>query len=171
MLHKPGLGPPAPAGTARSLCNRWSTRRRAGGRESALVYCPRPTAGAGGLMTAPSQCSTSLPFRTRNTSKVNTSYLFASSCAGVAVHPASGCITRLRAESPASSLRVGCPARRSSGQSTVWPGCVPHPNPSDGRRSVTMRIRWSAGFRPGLPVMTTTSPGFSVSRVTPCPPS
>jgi hypothetical protein len=52
-------------------------------------------------------------------------------------------------------------------QSTVCPGCVPHPNPSDGRRSVTMRMRWSAAFRPGLPLMTTTSPGLSVSRVTP----
>ena len=62
-------------------------------------------------------------------------------------------------------------AERFPNQSTVWPGCVPQPNPSDGRRSVTMRTRWSAGFRPGLPVMTTTSPGLSVSRVTPCPPS
>jgi hypothetical protein len=32
-----------------------------------------PAAGAGGLITAPSQCSISLPLRTRKVSKVNTS--------------------------------------------------------------------------------------------------
>ena len=44
------------------------------------IYCaPRPVAGApaagaGGLITAPSQCSTSFPFCTRKVSNVNTSY-------------------------------------------------------------------------------------------------
>jgi len=35
----------------------------------------------------------------------------------------------------------------------------------------TMRKRWSAGLRPGLPTTITSSPGFNVSRVTPCRPN
>ena len=51
------------------------------------------------------------------------------------------------------------------------PGRRPQPKPSFGRCSVTMRTRWSFGLRPGLPEMMTWSPAFSVSLVTPWPPS
>src|SRR3954462_8845177 len=56
-------------------------------------------------------------------------------------------------------------------QSTTSVAPRPHVKPSDGRVRLTISMRYSPGTRDGRPTITTLSPIFSESRLTPAPAS